>query len=160
MKLEQLVTGIRERYEIELASFCTCRRLARHAGRARRGGRSWSGVRQALRSLGRGAISARSKRARGSLRSGCRYLTEQKADLELSIERPAPARDHAHQPHQPRPRFPARTFEAVDKVFQAVFPKMFDGGARPHLQLTDDEDVLEAGHRDHSRSRRARSCRT
>ncbi len=136
MKLEQLVTGIRERYEIELASFAPG---GEPPGTPREREAELERVRQALRSLGEVHLGAIEEYEEVSER--CRYLAEQKADLELSIERLRGAIARINRTSRDRFR---ETFEAVDKVFQSVFPKMFDGG-RAHLQLTDDEDVLEAG---------------
>ena len=96
-------------------------------------------MRQALRSLGEVHLGAIEEYEQVSER--CRYLAEQKADLELSIERLRGAIARINRTSRDRFR---ETFEAVDKVFQTVFPKMFEGG-RAHLTLTDSEDVLEAG---------------
>ena len=96
-------------------------------------------VRQALRSLGEVHLGAIEEYEEVSERA--RYLDEQKTDLELSIERLRGAIARINRTSRERFR---ETFEAVDKVFQTVFPKMFEGG-RAHLALTGDEDILEAG---------------
>ena len=136
MKLEQLVTGVRERYEVELATFAPAGELP---GTPEEREAELERVRQALRSLGEVHLGAIEEYEEVSER--CRYLTEQKADLELSIERLRGAIARINRTSRDRFR---ETFDAVDKVFQTVFPKMFEGG-RAHLLLTDSEDVLEAG---------------
>ena len=57
-----------------------------------------------------------------------------------------------------RKRF-RETFEAVSKRFSENFPRLFRGG-KASLSLTESEDVLEAGHRDHGACRRASGSRT
>ena len=136
MRLEQLVAGIRERYEVDLASWAPA---AASAGTAEEREAELERVRQALRSLGEVHLGAIEEYEEVSER--CRYLDEQKSDLELSIERLRGAIARINRTSRERFR---ETFDAVDKVFQTVFPKMFDGG-RAHLSLTESEDVLEAG---------------
>ncbi len=136
MKLEQLVKEIRDRYEIDLAAFTPAAELP---GTPEEREAELERVRQALRSLGEVHLGAIEEYEEVSER--CRYLTEQKADLELSIERLRGAITRINRTSRERFR---ETFDAVDKVFQTVFPKMFDGG-RAHLLLTEDEDILEAG---------------
>jgi chromosome segregation protein len=70
-----------------------------------------------------------------------RYLTEQKADIEASIERLRNAIARINRTSRARFR---ETFEAVDREFRKTFPRLFRGG-RAHLSLTEGEDVLEAG---------------
>jgi chromosome segregation protein len=71
----------------------------------------------------------------------CRFLGEQKQDLESTLEslRDAIARINRTS----RRRF-RETFEAVSKRFSENFPRLFRGG-RASLSLTESEDVLEAG---------------
>ena len=70
-----------------------------------------------------------------------RFLSEQKADLESTIQslREAIARINRTS----RKRF-RETFEQVSKRFAENFPRLF-GGGQASLSLTDAEDVLEAG---------------
>jgi len=70
-----------------------------------------------------------------------RFLSEQKTDLEATIQslREAIARINRTS----RKRF-RETFEEVSKRFAENFPRLF-GGGQASLQLTDSEDVLEAG---------------
>jgi chromosome segregation protein len=136
MRCEQLVASIRERYEIELASYEPPADLP---GTPEEREAELERVRQSLRSLGEVHLGAIEEYEEVSER--CRYLGEQKADLELSIERLRGAIARINRTSRERFR---ETFDAVDKVFQTVFPKMFEGG-RAHLLLTESEDVLEAG---------------
>ncbi|HXZ86161.1 MAG TPA: AAA family ATPase, partial [Myxococcota bacterium] len=136
MRLEQLLAGIRERYEVELPSYAP---VSPPAGTPEEREAELERVRQALRSLGEVHLGAIEEYEEVSER--CRYLDEQKSDLELSIERLRGAIARINRTSRERFR---ETFDAVDKVFQTVFPKMFEGG-RAHLALTENEDVLEAG---------------
>ncbi|MFP8873729.1 MAG: hypothetical protein VCB42_04140, partial [Myxococcota bacterium] len=70
-----------------------------------------------------------------------RFLSEQKADLDKTIHslREAIARINRTS----RKRF-RETFELVSQRFSENFPRLFDGG-KASLQLTESEDVLEAG---------------
>ena len=70
-----------------------------------------------------------------------RYLSEQKEDIESSIERLRNAIARINRTSRTRFR---ETFEAVDREFRKIFPRLFLGG-RAHLSLTEGEDVLEAG---------------
>jgi chromosome segregation protein len=137
MRCEQLVASIRERYEVEIASFEPAPESL--SGTPEERAAELERVRQALRSLGEVHLGAIEEYEEVSERN--RYLTEQKADLELSIERLRGAIARINRTSRERFR---DTFEAIDKVFQTVFPKMFEGG-RAHLSLTESEDVLEAG---------------
>ena len=96
-------------------------------------------LRQSLRSLGDVHLGAIEEYEEVSERN--RYLTEQRADLETSIERLRNAIARINRTSRARFR---STFEAVEAQFQQIFPRMFNGG-RAHLSLTDAEDVLEAG---------------
>ncbi|HXX48381.1 MAG TPA: chromosome segregation protein SMC, partial [Myxococcota bacterium] len=136
MRLEQLVAGIRERYEVDLSGYTPA---SQPAGSPEEREAELERVRQALRSLGEVHLGAIEEYEEVSER--CRYLDEQKSDLELSIERLRGAIARINRTSRERFR---ETFDAVDKVFQTVFPKMFDGG-RAHLSLTESDDVLEAG---------------
>ena len=96
-------------------------------------------VRKGLQSLGDvnlGAIEEHEE-----LTERFRFLGEQREDLETTIQslREAIARINRTS----RRRF-RETFEAVSKRFSENFPRMF-GGGKASLELTDAEDVLEAG---------------
>jgi chromosome segregation protein len=70
-----------------------------------------------------------------------RFLSEQQADLQQTIDslREAIARINRTS----RRRF-RETFELVSKRFSENFPRLF-GGGKASLELTETEDVLEAG---------------
>ncbi|MEE8556422.1 MAG: chromosome segregation protein SMC [Myxococcota bacterium] len=70
-----------------------------------------------------------------------RYLSEQKADIDASIERLRNAIARINRTSRTKFR---ETFEAVDAEFRKTFPRLFRGG-RAYLALTEGEDVLEAG---------------
>jgi chromosome segregation protein len=137
MRCEQLAATIRERYELEIAGFTP--EPEQLSGTPEEREAELERVRQALRALGEVHLGAIEEYEEVSERN--RYLSEQKADLELSIERLRGAIARINRTSRDRFR---ETFEAIDKVFQSVFPKMFEGG-RAHLSLTESEDVLEAG---------------
>ncbi|MEZ4333453.1 MAG: chromosome segregation protein SMC [Myxococcota bacterium] len=96
-------------------------------------------VRKALLALGDvnlGAIEEHEELAERQ-----RFLTEQKDDLEGTISslREAIARINRTS----RQRF-RETFELVSKHFSENFPRLF-GGGKASLELTESEDILEAG---------------
>ena len=137
MRCEQLVASIRERYELEIGGWEPEPEQVR--GTPEECEAELERVRQALRALGEVHLGAIEEYEEVSERN--RYLSEQKADLELSIERLRGAIARINRTSRDRFR---ETFDAIDKVFQTVFPKMFEGG-RAHLALTESDDVLEAG---------------
>jgi chromosome segregation protein len=68
-------------------------------------------------------------------------LTRQKDDLERALADLRTAIQRMNR--ESRIRFRA-AFDAVNEQFQRLFPRMFFGG-RAHLNLTDADDLLEAG---------------
>ncbi len=96
-------------------------------------------VRKALGSLGDvnlGAIEEHEE-----LAERFRFLSEQKDDLEGTIQN---LREAIHRINRTsRKRF-RETFEQVSKHFSENFPRLF-GGGKASLELTDAEDILEAG---------------
>ena len=96
-------------------------------------------VRKALGSLGDvnlGAIEEHEE-----LAERFRFLSEQKDDLEGTIQN---LREAIHRINRTsRKRF-RETFELVSKHFSENFPRLF-GGGKASLELTDAEDILEAG---------------
>jgi len=69
------------------------------------------------------------------------FLSEQKSDLESTLTALREAIQRINRTSRKRFR---ETFEAVNLRFQENFPRLFRGG-KAKLQLTDEEDVLEAG---------------
>jgi len=96
-------------------------------------------VQKALESLGEVNVGAIEEHE--ELAERFRFLSEQQVDLEKTIEslREAIARINRTS----RRRF-RETFEAVSTHFSENFPRLF-GGGKASLQLTEAEDVLEAG---------------
>ena len=70
-----------------------------------------------------------------------RFLSEQKSDLESTLTALREAIQRINRTSRKRFR---ETFDAVNLRFQENFPRLFRGG-KAKLQLTDEEDVLEAG---------------
>ena len=139
MRLDQLRERILERYGVDLSTYRSGER-----GRGERPDREsreteLRRLRASLQSLGEVHLGAIEEYEEVSERH--RYLDEQKADLELSIERLRGAISRINRTSRARFR---ETFEAVNAEFQKVFPRMFRGG-RASLSLTESEDVLEAG---------------
>lgn len=96
-------------------------------------------VRKALQSLGDvnlGAIEEHEE-----LAERFRFLTEQKDDLEGTIANLREAISRINRTSRKRFR---ETFEAVSKHFSENFPRLF-GGGKASLELTETEDILEAG---------------
>ena len=96
-------------------------------------------IQKALESLGEVNVGAIEEHE--ELAERFRFLSEQQLDLETTIEalREAIARINRTS----RKRF-RDTFEAVSKRFSENFPRLF-GGGKASLQLTEAEDILEAG---------------
>ncbi len=97
------------------------------------------GLRRGLQSLGEvnlGAIEEHEE-----LAERFRFLSEQQNDLKETIDslREAIARINRTS----RRRF-RETFEAVAKRFSENFPRLF-GGGKANLEITECEDILEAG---------------
>jgi len=70
-----------------------------------------------------------------------RFLSEQKTDLEATLHT---LREAIGRINRTSRKLFRETFEQVSKRFSENFPRLF-GGGRASLQLTDAEDVLEAG---------------
>jgi chromosome segregation protein len=96
-------------------------------------------LRRSLQSLGDvnlGAIEEHEE-----LAERFRFLSEQQADLEDTINSLREAINRINRTSRKRFR---ETFEAVSKRFSENFPRLF-GGGKASLELTEHEDVLEAG---------------
>jgi len=96
-------------------------------------------VRGQLQSLGDVNLSAIEEHE--ELAERFRFLSEQKTDLESTVQTLREAISRINRTSRKRFR---ETFEAVSKQFSENFPRLF-GGGQASLQLTDAEDVLEAG---------------
>jgi chromosome segregation protein len=116
------------RHKIELAMLPTAERQ-----------RESEKVRKSLQSLGDvnlGAIEEHEE-----LAERFRFLSEQKEDLEGTIHNLREAISRINRTSRKRFR---ETFELVRERFEANFPRLF-GGGKASLELTDAEDILEAG---------------
>lgn len=127
----------------EMSSADVLREARRNAELARRPRderqRELEKVRGTVQSLGDvnlGAIEEHEELAERS-----RFLSEQQADLNTTIQSLREAISRINRTSRKRFR---ETFEAVSKAFSENFPRMF-GGGKAALQLTDSEDILEAG---------------
>ncbi|MCP4006978.1 MAG: chromosome segregation protein SMC [bacterium] len=137
LKRDQVIERMRERYDLDIAAYEPTEEQL--AGDPAQREAELEKLRQTLRSLGDVHLGAIEEYEEVSERH--RYLSEQKGDLELSIERLRGAIGRINRTSRNLFR---QTFEAIDKEFRVIFPRMFDGG-RAHLSLTESEDVLEAG---------------
>ncbi len=137
LRRDQLLERILERYSVDLRSYQPPEEHL--AGDAAAREAELSKLRESLQSLGDVHLGAIEEYEEVSERA--RYLGEQKADLELSIERLRNAIARINRTSRARFR---ETFEAVNREFERIFPRLFNGG-RARLSLTDAEDVLEAG---------------
>lgn len=96
-------------------------------------------VRKSLNSLGDvnlGAIEEHEE-----LAERFRFLSEQKEDLEATINSLRDAISRINRTSRKRFR---ETFELVRKRFEENFPRLF-GGGKASLELTEAEDILDAG---------------
>jgi chromosome segregation protein len=137
LRRNQLVERILERYGIDLASYEPPAEHLSGDPDARQA--ELRRIRATLDSLGDVHLGAIEEYEEVAERH--RYLEEQRADLELSIERLRNAITRINRTSRARFR---ETFEQVNEQFQKVFPRLFNGG-RAHLSLTEAEDLLEAG---------------
>jgi chromosome segregation protein len=96
-------------------------------------------VRNKIHSLGEVNLGAIEEHEELSERS--RFLTEQKSDLDNTLESLRDAISRINRTS--RSRF-KEAFEAISKHFSENFPRLFSGG-KASLSLTESEDVLEAG---------------
>jgi chromosome segregation protein len=137
MRREQLVERIRERYSVDVERFEPPPGAT--GGDAQERLQEVTRLRSTLESLGDVHLGAIEEYEEVSERF--RYMTEQKADLDLSVERLRNAIARINRTSRRRFR---ETFEAVNEEFKKIFPHLFRGG-RAHLSLTEADDVLEAG---------------
>jgi chromosome segregation protein len=96
-------------------------------------------LQQALESLGEVNVGAIEEHE--DLAERFRFLSEQQADLVGTIESLREAIIRINRTSRRRFR---ETFESVSKHFSENFPRLF-GGGKASLQLTEAEDILEAG---------------
>jgi chromosome segregation protein len=96
-------------------------------------------VRRKIQSLGEVNLGAIEEHEELSERA--RFLTEQKDDLERTLES---LRDAIQRINRTSRRRFRETFEEVSKRFSENFPRLFEGG-RASLSLTETDDVLDAG---------------
>jgi chromosome segregation protein len=116
------------RHNIELAMLPTAERQ-RDAEKVRKG-------LQSLGDVNLGAIEEHEE-----LAERFRFLSEQKEDLEATINSLREAISRINRTSRKRFR---ETFELVRERFEENFPRLF-GGGKATLDLTDAEDILEAG---------------
>jgi chromosome segregation protein len=101
--------------------------------------RELASLQKALESLGEVNVGAIEEHEELSERF--RFLSEQQVDLVQTIESLREAIIRINRTSRRRFR---ETFEAVSQRFSENFPRLF-GGGKASLQLTEAEDVLEAG---------------
>lgn len=136
MRLEHLVTAIRERYEQDLDGQVPFEGTAEEEAEARTRA---DALRTRMLRLGEVNVGAIDELRELEERAG--FLRTQKADLEQSIadlERTIQKLNRAS-----KTRF-AETFESVNQKFQEVLPRLFRGG-EARLVLTNENDLLESG---------------
>jgi len=132
---EHAITGMRERYQVELAEVpiedgdeaeleARCRALQQKVDR-----------------MDRSTIGLEAMEELGSMESRREFLDKEKADLERSVA--DLQKTIANLNRMSRDRF-AETFAAVNDKFQETFPKLFRGG-RARLAFTDENDLMETG---------------
>jgi len=132
---EHAITGMRERYQVELAEVpledgdeaeleARCRALQQRVDR-----------------MDRSTIGLEAMEELGSMESRREFLDKEKADLERSVA--DLQKTIANLNRMSRDRF-AETFAAVNDKFQETFPKLFRGG-RARLAFTDENDLMETG---------------
>jgi chromosome segregation protein len=136
-KRGHLEEAMAERYQVVLALECGDHHLRPPIGEVEEARRS------ELKSLieRMGEINLMAIEECAELEQRFTFLSTQKADLECALDQLAAAIARINKASKARFE---ETFEAVNKKFQEVFPRLFRGG-RAHLALTAAEDVLDAG---------------
>jgi chromosome segregation protein len=139
LQLEQqrLVDQVAERYDLELASVLAdyhTRPLPGLESEERR-----AELERAIRNMGPINLTAIDECAEVETRHA--FLSKQRDDLTAALE--ALKRAIGRINRQSRERF-REAFDAVNDMFQQVFPRLFRGG-EAHLTLVESDDLLEAG---------------
>jgi chromosome segregation protein len=137
MRLEQLKQAMLERHKVDLEGYRPSDDDL--AGDAPSRESELAQLREGLDALG--AVNLGSIEEYEEVSERFRYLSQQRDDLLASVEKLKSAIARINRTSRARFR---ETFEAVDRKFQEIFPRMFRGG-RAYLSLTDADDVLEAG---------------
>jgi chromosome segregation protein len=127
MRRDTLLERIRERYQLDLSAWEIP--AEQRSGDPEQRREELQQLRQSIEALGDVHLGAIEEYEEVSERS--RYLTEQKEDLELSVERLRNAIARINRTSRTRFR---ETFDAVN-----------DQGGRAQLSLTEGDDVLEGG---------------
>jgi chromosome segregation protein len=137
LELAQLCSQIRDRYDLELARQLADYHL--HALPTPAQQQRLRELEQLLRRMGPINLTAIDECATLEKRHG--FLTSQRDDLHAALE--ALRRAIGQMNRASKERF-AAAFEAVNTMFQQVYPRLFRGGTA-RLELTGGEDALEAG---------------
>ena len=137
MRRDTLLERIRERYQLDLSAWEIPGEQRSDDSDQRR--EELQQLRQRIEALGDVHLGAIEEYEEVSERS--RYLTEQKEDLDLSVERLRNAIARINRTSRTRFR---ETFDAVNEEFKQLYPVLFRGG-RAQLSLTEGDDVLEGG---------------
>ena len=137
--LERLIDTARERYRVELSlvedEYAQEHETFDLEARAQEA----SELREKLEKLG--SVNIDAVKEFEELSSRYQFLTKQEVDLRNSLDSLSKAIVKINRTS--RLRF-KETFDAVNKQFQTLFPKLFRGG-RARLVLTNEEDILESG---------------
>ena len=137
MRRDAISERILERYSVDLRSYRPPEEALQ--GEAEERESSLKRLRSTLQSMGEVHLGAIEEYEEVSERF--RYLSEQKTDLEASIEKLRNAISRINRTSRARFR---ETFQKIDQEFRTLYPRMFRGG-RAELSLTESEDVLDAG---------------
>jgi chromosome segregation protein len=136
-KIRYLVEGIRERYHIELSSTDRSSLAADIDFETEE--REVAALKEKIESMG--SVNTDAIKEYEEIFERHQFMSRQHADLTTSIETLKQAISRINRVS--RQRF-KQAFEDVDGKFQALFPKLFQGG-KARLMLTDEENLLESG---------------
>ncbi len=136
-KIKYLVEGIRERYHIEISSMDRSSIAADMDFETEE--QEVAALKEKIESMG--SVNTDAIREYEEIFERHQFMSKQHADLTTSIETLKQAISRINRVS--RQRF-KQAFEDVDGKFQALFPKLFQGG-KARLMLTDDENLLESG---------------
>ena len=137
MELRRLSDDVREKYGVELTELPTATdEEVACAGDLQE---EVAGLRDRLHRMGEVNLAAIGEFEELTERSG--FMTGQRADLERSMALLQQTITKLNRIC--RHRF-KQSFEEINREFQTVFPRLFDGG-KASLTLTDENDYLETG---------------
>lgn len=137
LKIENLVSNIDEKYEVDLFEVCSNYRVENYPIEENR--ERVQRLKELIARMGEVNLTAITEHE--EIKQRYDFLTTQRQDILNSIEDLNKAIQKINRTC--RERF-KETFEAVNENFKVLFPRLFKGG-RAYLEMEENDDILEAG---------------